>query len=153
MPAGRPSEFSVEVADAICAGLSEGRSLKSICRADDMPSSGTVCRWLGDERYSAFRDQYAKAREAQADTIFDEILDIADDGTNDWMERRRDDGSVDGVVNNEAIQRSRLRIDARKWMAGKLRPKKYGERQLIGSDPDAPLPQGFTVNLVKGSEE
>jgi hypothetical protein len=87
-----------------------------------------VFRWLGDDRYAKFREQYARAREAQADAIFDEILDIADDGSNDWMERRREDGSVDEVVNHEHIQRSKLRVDARKWMAGKLAPKKYGEK-------------------------
>jgi len=88
-----------------------------------MPAVGSVCRWLAEN--DGFREQYARAREAQADTLADEILDIADDGTNDWM--AREDGSLE--YNGDHIQRSRLRVDARKWIASKLKPKVYGERQ------------------------
>lgn len=144
---GRPSEFTQDIADKICGDLADARSLRSICLADDMPGLTTVFRWLRENE--AFRNQYACAREAQADAIFDEALDIADDGSNDWMERRREDGSTDEVVNHEHIARSKLRIDTRKWMAGKLAPKKYGDKTLVGSDPENPLPAGFTVNLVK----
>lgn len=126
------SEFISETADAICAALADGRSLRSICLDEGMPHQSTVFRWLADERYEDFREQYARAREAQADALFDEILDIADDGSNDWMERRGDDGENLGwKENGEALQRSKLRVDARKWMAGKLRPKVYGERQTV----------------------
>lgn len=120
--------YSEEIADRICDALADARSLRSICCETDMPSQSTVFRWLADERYANFRERYARAREAQADAIFDEILDIADDGSNDWMERRRDDGSVDEVLNHEHVQRSKLRIEARRWMAGKLRPKVYGDK-------------------------
>ena len=136
MTLGRPSSFSQKLADTICNRLADAQSLRSICLDDDMPSQTTVFRWLADERYSDFREQYARARDAQADAIFDEILDIADDGSNDWMERRREDGSVDEVLNSEHVQRSRLRIDARKWMAGKLAPKKYGEKLDVGLTHD-----------------
>jgi len=86
-----------------------------------------VFRWLASDE--AFREMYARAREAQADTLFDEILDIADDARNDWMEKRSAEGEQVGwQENGEAIRRSQLRIDARKWMAGKLRPKKYGDK-------------------------
>lgn len=121
-------KYSEAITDRICSELIGGRSLRSICTDPDMPSVTSVLRWLADERYADFRLQYARAREAQADAIFDEILDIADDAANDYMERKLADGSVDEVVNNEHIQRSRLRIDARKWMAGKLRPKVYGDK-------------------------
>jgi hypothetical protein len=118
------SVYSDELADKICDGLADARSLRSICCDPDMPSQSTVFRWLADERFSSFRERYARAREAQADALFDEMLDIADDGSNDWMERKRDDGSTEDVL----IQRSKLRIEARKWMAGKLRPKVYGDK-------------------------
>lgn len=99
-----------------------------------MPDKATVFRWLA--KYEAFRDQYARAREAQADALFDDILDIADDGRNDWMQRKF--GEEDRwVENGEALRRSALRIDARKWMAGKLLPKKYGEKvmqEITGKD-------------------
>lgn len=136
---GRPSDFSDEMADRICTGLAEGRSLRSICLEDDTPSQTTVFRWLADERYASFREQYARAREAQADAIFDEILDIADDGTNDWVDRKREDGSTDTVIDHEHVQRSKLRIDARKWMAGKLRPKVYGDKMALTGEGGGPL--------------
>lgn len=92
-----------------------------------MPSASTVFRWLSAQ--PAFQEQYALAREAQADTLFDEMLDIADDGSNDWMaDKEEEDGFR---YNGDAVQRSRLRIEARKWMAGKLRPKKYSDRQIV----------------------
>lgn len=101
-----------------------------------MPHVATVCRWLAGNE--AFREQYAQAREAQADALFDEILEIADDGRNDWMERKDAEGENMGWrENGEAIRRSVLRVDARKWMAGKLRPKKYGEKivaEMQGKD-------------------
>lgn len=128
---GRPTSYTDEVADEICSELVEGRSLKAICLDEGMPHRATVFRWLADERYTSFRDRYARAREAQADAIFDEILDIADDGSNDWMARDQDGDEGDQVLNHEHIQRSRLRIDARKWMAAKLRPKVYGDKSLI----------------------
>ncbi|WP_281823175.1 terminase small subunit protein [Sphingobium sp. BS19] len=136
---GRPSEYSEEIAGKICDALVMPRSLRSICLDEDMPSQSTVFRWLADERYADFRERYARAREAQADAIFDEMLDIADDGSNDWMERRREDGSVDEVLNHEHVSRSKLRIDARKWVASKLAPKKYGDKLDVTSD-NKPLP-------------
>lgn len=126
MPAGRPTDFSQEIADLICERLALGESLRSICRSDDTPAMSTVFKWL--TKHAAFAEQYARARETQADAIFDEVIDIADDGSNDWMKRAGKDGEPQWVENGEAIRRSQIRIDARKWMAGKLRPKKYGDR-------------------------
>jgi hypothetical protein len=117
----RPSSFTQEIADLICEGIADGRSLRSICEAEDMPSKSAVFRWLGVNE--AFRDQYARARESQADVLFDEILAIADDGKNDTYVT--DEGER---VNHDVIARSKLRVDARKWMAGKLRPKVYGDK-------------------------
>lgn len=111
----------------ICNRIANGESLRQIADDKDMPAASTVFVWLSDD--SAFAEQYARAREAQADAIFDEILLIADDGRNDWMERKdQEDANMGWRENGEALNRSRLRIDARKWMAGKLRPKKYGEK-------------------------
>jgi hypothetical protein len=114
--------------DTICERLAQGQSLVEVCAPDDMPSRNTVYTWLA--RYPEFHDRYARARQVQADALFDEILEIADDAQNDWMERNGAD-DVGYQLNGENIQRSRLRIDARKWMAGKLRPKVYGDKQEI----------------------
>lgn len=136
---GRPSDFRPETANRICEELIEGKSLRSICSADDMPNASTVCRWLA--QFPEFREQYAHAREAQADTLTDEMLDIADDGTNDWMEKKNAEGDVVGVeYNGDAVQRSRLRIDTRKWYASKLAPKKYGDKiQQEHTAPEGPV--------------
>jgi hypothetical protein len=139
MPGGRPSEFSQEIADAICERLIDGESLRSICKSDEMPSKSTVIRWLADDRYERFRVQYAHAREAQAETFVDEICDIADDGSNDWMVRNNPN-NPGWVENGEAISRSKLRVDTRKWAASKMAPKKYGEKitqELTGKDGGA----------------
>ena len=122
--------FSQEVADRICEQIAEGRSLRDICQDEGMPAKSTVFKWLSERR--EFSDQYARAREAQADALFDEILSIADDGSNDTI--RDDDGNE--RPNQEVIARSRLRVDARKWMAGKLRPKVYGDKLELGGGLD-----------------
>jgi hypothetical protein len=122
---GRPSDYTPELADAICDKLSNGQSLRSICLADDMPDKRTVFRWL--RQHQEFCHQYARAKEESADVLADEILDIADDGTGDMTV----DQEGNERVNNENIQRSRLRVDARKWIASKLKPKKYGDKAEI----------------------
>lgn len=121
-------EQIAEFKAAVCEQISEGKSLRVICEEDkSLPTARTIHRWLNDDE--DFCQQYARAREAQADALFDEILEIADDGRNDWMERKdRDDQNIGWRENGEAIRRSQLRVDARKWMAAKLQPKKYGER-------------------------
>jgi hypothetical protein len=136
-PTGRPSDFSQEIADHICEELSEGRSLRQICREDaGTPSKTTVFRWLADPRYTAFRDQYGRARDAQADALVEECLEIADDGSNDWMERNQGE-NVGYTVNGEHVQRSKLRCDQRKWWAARLAPKKYGDKSAVEhSGPD-----------------
>lgn len=130
---GRPSEFTQEIADTICERLAEGESLRAICAGDEMPNKATVFKWL--VKFPTFGDQYARARESQADALFDEILTISDDGSNDTY--TDEDGNV--RTNQDVIARSRLRVDARKWMAGKLRPKKYGDKLELSGDPDAPI--------------
>jgi hypothetical protein len=119
----RPSSFTQEMADAICERLVDGDSLRAICRDPEMPAISTVCRWLAHNE--EFQKQYACAREAQADTLADEILDIADDSTGDTINTENGE-----KPNNEWISRSRLRVDARKWLAGKMAPKKYGEKLI-----------------------
>lgn len=119
------STYTDEIADVICERIADGESLKAICEDEAMPSKATVFKWLSEN--ASFSDKYALAREAQSDALFDDILTIADDGRNDWMERNFGE-ETRWVENGEALRRSQLRIDARKWMASKLKPKKYGER-------------------------
>lgn len=124
---GRPTKYSNKLADLICARLSEGQSLRTVCKSNDMPCKTTVFMWLRTNEQ--FLNQYTRAKEESADALTDEMLDIADDGQNDWMERIEEDDQPGGYqLNGEHIQRSKLRIETRKWLATKLKPKKYGEK-------------------------
>lgn len=126
-PVGRPSTYTKELADKICGELAQGLSLRTVCRPDEMPAVSTIFCWM--RMFPEFSEQYAKAKEEAADALVEEILDIADDGTNDWMEiHDKDGGSIGYRVNGEHINRSRLRVDSRKWIASKLKAKKYGEK-------------------------
>ena len=146
---GRPSDYSPEIVDLICERIADGVSLREICRTEDMPSKAAVFRWLA--AHAEFRDQYARAREAQADALADELLDIADDGDNDWMERKGEDGqSLGWRENGEAIQRSRLRVDTRKWIASKLKPKKYGDKLAVGGDEEGSPVKVVAEVLLRG---
>lgn len=138
---GRPSVFTPELSQKICARLAEGESLRSICRGYDMPAISTVMYWLLDEDKKDFLEQYKVARDIQADLMVEEMLEIADDGTNDYIEKYRQDGEIFTVVNAEHIQRSRLRVDTRKWTASKLKPKKYGDKlDLTSLNEKLPTP-------------
>lgn len=99
----------------------EGESLRSICRDDDMPARAAVNKWLIE--HQEFTDQYVRAREAQAEVFADEIVQLADDISKD---AERDEISV-----NVAIERAKVQIDARKWVASKLLPKKYGSFKSV----------------------
>ena len=114
--------------------IANEESLRTILNKDRdkniLPSRALFHNWLIND--TELIDQYARAAELRADNIFDEILEIADDGSNDFMEKQGKDGEVFEVFNAEHVQRSRLRIDARKWMLGKMNPKKYGDR--VGID-------------------
>lgn len=140
----RPSEYTEAKANIICNLLGDGISLRKICAADDMPDKATVFRWI--IAHDKFRDQYARARETQADTMADEILEIADDGKRDTYIDENGNERTD----QDVIARSRLRVDARKWLASKMAPKKYGDKvqqEITGKD-GAPLLTGIEVTYV-----
>jgi len=88
-----------------------------------------VFRWLGDDdpAKASFRQNYAHARVAQAHTLAEETLEIADDGRNDYMESE-DPNNPGYRLNGENIQRSTLRANTRKWYASKMLPKVYGDK-------------------------
>lgn len=145
----RPTIYSDELADTICERIADGESLRSICDDEGFPSKSTVFAWLADNE--RFRTKYTHAREAQADALFDEMLDIADDGRNDWMERKNADGdSVGWQENGEALRRSDLRIKTRQWMASKLLPKKYGEKLDLNVDGKLTLTPQISINGKPG---
>lgn len=125
---GYPEAEKKAIKARVTQEMMEGRGLREICRADDMPERHTIMRWLNLDRQ--FMDDYTAAMLIRADQYFDEAIEIADDGTNDWV-ATNDPENAGYRINGEAIGRSRLRVDTRKWAAGKLNPTKYGERQTI----------------------
>lgn len=120
--------YSQPLVDHICERLADGESLRAICRDPDMPRLTTVFLWL--DRYPEFLKQYERAREVQAETLAEEILEISDDGSADYVVRSHD-GEYEVEVDRDHIQRSRLKVDARKWIASKLKPKVYGDSQRL----------------------
>jgi hypothetical protein len=126
---GRPSTFTQAIADEICESIIEGKSLRGICAGDAMPNRSTVLRWLDENE--DFAAKYARAREFQGDYMDDLILEAAE------------------ATDSENAPAQRVRIDAYKWRASKLKPKRYGDKTLVGSDPDNPLPAGFQVLFEK----
>lgn len=135
---GRPTDYNQEIASKICAGLSDGLSLRTVCKADDMPCKTTVFNWIN--KYPEFLNQYTRAKQESADALTDEMLDIADNASNDWMATNAGETEKEIFsLNGEHVQRSRLRIETRKWLASKLKPKKYGERVALAGDDESPL--------------
>lgn len=140
----RPTKYSTALADRICARIAAGESLIRICRDEDMPGRSTVMAWLLQDK--EFSDKYARARDLQAEVLADEIIEIADDGMNDVVVG--EDGKE--RTDHEAIARSKLRVDARKWYASKVAPKKYGDRlqqEITGKD-GAPLPAAVSQVVI-----
>lgn len=125
-----PYKWTEEIEQEIFDRIAKGQAVRSICKDDWLPSERTFYKRLAED--AEFTQRYMRAREAQADAIFEECLIIADSQEGDVIE-------VDGVeqVNHDAIARAKLRIDTRKWMAGKLRPKVYGDKMdLTHGNPD-----------------
>lgn len=131
---GRPTIFTKKLGDAICAELAEGISLRTVCEKEKMPSASTVFKWLREN--DEFSQQYARAKQESSDAMAEDIIDISDDGRNDWMQRKYGDTMV-WIENGEALQRSKLRVETRKWLMAKMKPKKYGEKVDVTSDGKA----------------
>lgn len=124
--------------------------MRTVCRLEGMPAMSTVFKWLRER--PDFSEQYARAKAEAADALVEEILDIADDAINDWMEVHDRDGHATGYkLNGEHVQRSRLRIEARKWIAAKLKPKKYGERVDLDHGVQTANPLADLLQRVQGS--
>lgn len=130
---GRPTIFNEKLATTLCTRLAHGESLRQICRDEDMPAISTVMDWLLDEKKEDFHKLYERARNLQTEVLFDETLEIADDGTNDWYDHELDNGHVIRRFDHEHAQRSKLRVDTRKWFISKVQPKKYGEKLDLSS--------------------
>lgn len=115
---GAPEIWSQELADKVCEAIATSqKSLRTICQEDGMPSVATVLKWLREDK-EGFTTQYARAKEEQADLMAEDMLDISDHTDEDHTP----------FTGGNVVQRDRLRIETRKWLASKLKPKKYGDK-------------------------
>jgi hypothetical protein len=119
---GRPTLYSLEIALEICDRIADGESLVKICSDAKMPKKTAVYEWL--LRHKEFADIYARAREDQADTLADEIHAIADELPQQVVDEKGNATRYDSAY----VQWQKNRVDARKWVAAKLKPKKYSDR-------------------------
>jgi hypothetical protein len=124
---GRPTIYTVDLAEQICTELCTGRTLNDVCRDDGMPAESTVRKWAQEDR-EGFSARYRLAREIGYHAMADEILDIADDARNDWVARRKANGEGEPMLDHEHVSRAKLRIDVRRWLLSKALPKIYGDR-------------------------
>ena len=111
---GRPSTYTEEEGQALCQWISNGQSLQSWCRQAGRDAY-TIYGWMRER--ADFSRAYAQAHEDRTDTMADHMLEIADD--------------VEGSDSVAAVSAAKLRIETRKWIASKLKPQKYGEKQLV----------------------
>lgn len=124
---GRPTLFTKELADTICNQLSEGISLRTVCSGEGMPNKQTVFRWFRENK--EFCDQYARAKEESADALAEEVLELSDESSRVVLGIDRSD--------NARVQAMKLRVDTRKWIMSKMKPKKYGDKMDLTSDGKA----------------
>jgi Helix-turn-helix domain of resolvase len=140
---GRPTKYSKELADQICDRVANSeKGLRAIAKEFNIATS-TIMKWLNEESY--FSEQYTHAKELQADYMVESMLDIADDTSKDSIFTENGER-----VNSEWINRSKLRVDTRKWIASKLLPKKYGDKTDIttnGKEINIPI-----IEWVKSNE-
>lgn len=118
--------------DRICGLIVEGKSLRTIARLPGMPDASVVCDWL--QRHPEFTERYARAKTEQAEAFVEEMIDIAD------AEPERivvtvgegDKASTSTRIDSAWVQLQKTRLDARKWIAAKMKPQKYGEKLELG---------------------
>lgn len=131
-----------KIIDDVCSEIENGKSLRASLCMPNMPARKTFLEWIdNNEKY---RNQYARACDDRAETIFEDILKIADTTENDIIEM--DDGKT--FINHDVINRAKLRIDSRKWMLGKMNPKKYGDKMDLSSSDGSMSPKNTIITTL-----
>ncbi len=143
---GRPTTYTQELADEMCNQIAMGYSMRKVCEQKKMPAMSTFFKWIRE--HEEFSKQYARACEERTEAMAEDILDIADDGTNDTKVVTGKGGEEYEVTDNDVIQRSRLRVDTRKWLMSKMKPKKYGDKLDVtsGGEKVVPIMGGSSVS-------
>lgn len=150
-PVGRPCIYTTELGKRLCNELIKPRTLLEISKEDWAPTRSTIYLWLLDNK--EFSDMYAIARALQADALVDEILLISDDSRYDWVERNGKDEDTFVVGDHEHMNRSRLRVDSRKWFAAKVLPKRYGEKAEESTSEGNKETKSEIISAITGNVE
>ena len=150
--AGRPTLYTEELAAKILDEISSGKSLRSVCKAEGMPHESTVRLWKLEDR-EGFSTRYARALELQADAIFDEALEIADTQQIVLKTKTFADGKTE-TTDGDMVERSKLRVETRKWFLARLLPKRYGElsRHEVTGANGGPLEIALADRLKEARE-
>lgn len=146
-PTGRPTIYSDKLAQQICARIASGESMRRICKDESMPVMSTVMLWLIDGKHQFFSEHYAKSRQIQAETLADEIFDIADDGSNDYTSFTSAYGEATYKINGEAVARSRLRVDTRKWYLSKVLPRFADKKEEVEKN------EAVEIRVIRASKD
>ena len=125
------------VFDSIIEDIRAGYALRTVLKNGDNPSSQTFYKWLESDEQKSKR--YARACEERAANIFEDILEIADDSAGDTKVDK--DGNK--TYDSEFAARSKIKIDARKWMLSKLQPEKYGDKTDLNLKGDITIDINF----------
>lgn len=131
---GRPSTYSDKVANDICIRIALGESLRKICMEEEMPAQSSVYEWL--LRYPDFSEKYVRARELQAETQFDELVDIVDQPPELSYVTGKNGEPIEVKFDSSYVAWMKLRVDTRKWTAARMAPRKYGEHKQAEEQTD-----------------
>ena len=143
---GRPSSYTDQMANIICIRLAEGESLNKICKDENMPDKATVFRWLAVS--AEFCDKYARARELQAETQFDELIDIVDQPPELSYVTDKDGALIEVKFDSSYVAWMKLRVDTRKWTAARMAPRKYGEYKQPEEKVDPTVIEGEVRDMM-----
>lgn len=146
------SIYSRDVAKAVLDGISQGLSVKKACESAGKPNHVTFFRWLAgnledQSEVEWLRNEYARAKEHNADYMAEEILEICDDVSNEITFDKDGNPVIDGFY----VQRARVMIDTRKWLMGKLKPKKYGDKVDLTSSDGSMTPKTADADAIRNA--
>jgi hypothetical protein len=130
----RPRKFTPEIEAELLERLALGETVSQICAEEKFPVHSYVFEKAAQD--TDFGDKYVRAREIGYLKMAEEILEIADDGRNDWMTKRVG-GEEIRVVDREAVERSKIRLDTRKWLLSKALPKVFGDKLDVNAKHEA----------------
>jgi len=140
-PPGRPSSYSEALTDTICERIAVGDSLRKICNDEGMPDHVTVIRWLA--KHPEFATKHARAREQQAATFADKMLDLA------LSEPEKH--PITGALDPASVTHIRNQVTTMQWLAAKHAPKKYGDKVDVNHGGQTDNPLSVLLKQVSGT--